>query len=88
MVLAQIGADANGNERHRKEIMEGILKEAVRFNGLTLEPGTKVYFEENQDQRMDDLHPTDSIIATVILGYYMVKVIVRKSQIFLNCSNN
>ena len=66
--------------------MEGILKEAVRFNGMTLEPGTKVYFEENQAQEFENLHPTDSIIATVILGYYMIKIIVRKSQIFLNCS--
>ncbi|MFC1555619.1 hypothetical protein ACFL67_00905 [candidate division KSB1 bacterium] len=68
--------------------MEGILKEAVRFNGMTLEPGTKVYFEKNQAQALENMHPTDSIIATVILGYYMIKIIVRKSQIFLNCSNN
>ena len=61
--------------------MNGILKESVTFNGLHLSPGTNVYIDYAQTQLFDRMDSEESLIVSVALKYFTVKVIVKKSQI-------
>ncbi|MFC1557225.1 hypothetical protein ACFL6I_08085 [candidate division KSB1 bacterium] len=63
--------------------MKGFLIDTVRFNGMTLEPGTEVYLELEKTRFFNQIDPDDSIIVTVYLDFCTIKIIVRKSQIEL-----
>ena len=61
--------------------MNGILKEAVIFNGLHLDAGAPVYIDYAQAQLFDRMDPEESLIVSVALKYFTVRAIVKKSQI-------
>lgn len=63
--------------------MYGVLTEKILFNGLTLEPGTRIHFQRNQARIFKKLSPSDSIIVDVELKFYTIKALVKKSQVYI-----
>ncbi len=63
--------------------MYGILNEPVLFNGLTLDPGTKLHFEQGQVSHFRKISGRESLIIKAFLSKHPIKVIVEKSKITL-----